>query len=53
MKDITHKLKSRSWWDGSVTGMCGQTFGPGYYRESWFSIGKPSCPGCRAASKRR
>ncbi len=49
MKDIIHRLKSRSWWDGSVTAMCGQTYGPDYYRESWFSIGRITCPGCRAA----
>lgn len=49
--EITHRLKSRSMWDGSVIGMCGQKFAPGYYRESWSSLGRLTCPGCRKATR--
>lgn len=52
MDEITHKLWKRSWWDGSVTGWCGQTFPPGHYRENWFG-GGTTCPGCIAAWKAR
>ncbi|MER5389902.1 hypothetical protein [Saccharopolyspora sp. NPDC002686] len=50
-QEIWHKLWKRSWWNGSVTAWCGQTFAPGYYKEALFSFGKPTCTGCRTALK--
>lgn len=50
--EITHELAKRSWWDGSVTALCGEKVQPGYYRENWFGGGL-TCPRCRAAKRKR
>lgn len=50
--EITHALKKRSWWDGSITGMCGQKLAPGHYRENWTDLAPVTCPGCLAAFKK-
>ncbi len=51
-KEVTHQLRRRSWWDGSVIAECGQRFGPGAYRENWFG-GRLTCPGCKTALKQK
>lgn len=47
--EITHAMWKRSWWDGSIVGLCGQRFRGGYYRENWTNLAPVTCPGCRAA----
>lgn len=45
---VIHRLKSKSWWNGKVTMLCGRTYAPGEYERlvfAWLASGKP-CPGC-------
>ena len=51
--EIKHAKRKRSWWDGSIIGMCGQRFPAGHYREAWTNLDPITCPGCRAALGKR
>ncbi|RAS58876.1 hypothetical protein C8D87_11746 [Lentzea atacamensis] len=50
-RQVMHIKKSRSWWDGSVTTLCGlKILDP---ERIWFPSlsGNVSCPACVAASE--
>jgi hypothetical protein len=50
-KDLVHEGK-RSWWDGSVTSLCGLRFEASSKPEFlWFT--SVTCPACKAAMRRR
>jgi hypothetical protein len=46
-KKIIHLKKSSSWWNGTVTAMCGLTVPKEDVVRTWFA--SLNCPGCRAA----
>lgn len=50
--EVVHQLARRSWWDGSVIGMCGLRAAPGYYRERLVELSPVTCPGCRKAMRK-
>jgi hypothetical protein len=50
-RNVVHEGK-RSWWDGTVTTLCGLKFGKSSKPETvWFT--SVSCPACKAARKGR
>lgn len=50
-REIVHVHVKTSWWDGTVTALCGQKYKPGHYRKKLFELSPVSCPGCKAAEK--
>lgn len=47
-KDLTHEGR-RSWWDGSVTALCGLRMEPGQFSTPFF--GPVTCPTCKKLKK--
>ena len=51
MSEVWHKMRRRSWWDGSVESWCGQRWPAKTYQEAWLPGSRPACPACKAAQK--
>ena len=48
--DLIHDGTS-SWWDGTVTTLCGQVFpGGADWKDAWFAV-QITCPACIRARK--
>lgn len=50
-RKVIHRKASSSWWNGTVTAMCGHVTPKKYAESVWF--GSVNCPGCRAAIRSR
>jgi hypothetical protein len=48
-KPVWHALKSKSWWRGTVTSLCGVT--SNNYENRW--LASVTCPDCKAIQKAR
>lgn len=52
---FVHATKSRSWWTGRITALCGATEVAGQYETDTFRIFPlpgPRCPACQAIEAR-
>ena len=48
-KDMWHMRASKSWWNGTVTSLCGIT--TDNYDTRWSLFSSPTCPDCKAIQK--
>lgn len=46
-KPAIHHQRSRSWWNGTVTMLCGATFPRSELERLWMTWNGPTCPTCR------